>query len=260
MARGAGTRVTKRKPRRTRPEQTASADVAQTSDDSAPARLSMSAIEEIISGNSRAIWDAPQIRTFMLEAVSEVLERRNLRKRQMVPPKAEIVMPALEVLRYSPLKGELACLIASSMDKRKTEECLPAFVDLLKQITMDEAKLIVSLPGANRAVPSATINYVDQRGQLYKCVRHILPEKLALSCQQPSLISAYVDNLLRLGILTQPDNITISNEQHYKSLTNQPFLRQIVATAPSPVSVDVHRTVVTLSDLGESFRKCCLEV
>lgn len=261
MARGVGARVSTRKTRQSKSgKASAAAPARSAAETSIQAHISTSLVEEILSGNSQAIWDAPRIRTFMLEAVSEVLERRNLRKTQMVSPKAEIVMPALEVLRYSPLKGEIACLIASSMDKRKTEECLPAFVDLLKQLTVDETKLIINLPGANRAVPSATINYVDPQGRLYKCVRHVLPATLAAECEKPSLISAYIDNLLRLGILTQPDNITINDKQHYQSLTNQPFLRQIAATAPNRVSVEVHRTVVTLSDLGESFRKCCLEV
>ncbi len=240
--------------------QSGTASLRPVTERSTQTQISMQMVEEVLSGNSKAVWSAPQIRTFMLDAVSEVIERRKLRKSHMIAPKAELVMPALEVLRYSPLKGEIACLIASSMDRRKTEECLPAFVDILKQITVDEARLISRLPGANHAVPSATVNYVDQVGRLYKCVRHVLPAKLAAECEQPSLISSYVDNLLRLGVLTQPDNITINDNQHYQALTNQPFLRQVAATAPRRVSVDVHRSVVTLSDLGANFRACCLEV
>lgn len=261
MESGVRAKGTGRKPvRRRRTKSTSLTTVQPEPKDKERFQIPLSMVEEVISGNSQAIWSAPQIRNFMLEAVSEVIATRKVRKTQMISPKAEIVMPALEALRYSPHKGEIACLIASSMDKKRSEECLPAFVDLLKQITADEAKLIVNFPGANRAVPSATVNYVDQVGRLYECVRHVLPAHLVSDCEHPHMISSYIDNLMRLGILTQPDNITIGDNKHYKTLVEQPFLRKIAATAPRRVSVDVHKTVVTLSDLGSRFKACCLEV
>ncbi len=108
-----------------------------------------------------------------------------------------------------------ANLLLSSMDDRTAEYVHPSFVQLLKEISPDEAKLLSTLTGsddaehmsiplvdmrivsANEMVPSKWTTIVEGYNECCKGV-----------CEYPDQSLVYLGNLDRLGILKRCDYYT----------------------------------------------------
>ena len=84
----------------------------------------------------------------------------------LTEPPAHIAVPAIQQLAYcydsEELRGMYANLLLSSMDDRTAEYVHPSFVQLLKEISPDEAKLLSTLTGSDDA-EHVSIPLVDLR-------------------------------------------------------------------------------------------------
>lgn len=93
---------------------------------------------------SAFVWGCDQIKDFVSTKVAERL--RNVPAENIVNPKANVAGPVLESLRYTghePSLSDLyANLLAASMDKATASGTHPAFVEIIRQFTPDEAKLV----------------------------------------------------------------------------------------------------------------------
>lgn len=109
---------------------------------------------------SALVWGYDQIKDFVSTKVAERL--RNVSPENVVSPKPNVAGPALEALRYtgheSSLSDLYANLLAASMDKATASGAHPAFVEIIKQLTPDEAKL-VSLFIHPMAFPIITVRW-----------------------------------------------------------------------------------------------------
>lgn len=84
----------------------------------------------------------------------------------LTEPPAHIAVPAIQQLAYcydsEELRGMYANLLLSSMDDQTTEYVHPSLVQLLKEISPDEAKLLSTLTGSEANV-RVSIPLVDLR-------------------------------------------------------------------------------------------------
>ena len=69
---------------------------------------------------------------------------------RIVPPEAYIAIPAIQQLCYCQnsevLRDLYANLLVSSMDADKKWQVHPSFIDVIKQLTPDEARYLIVLP------------------------------------------------------------------------------------------------------------------
>lgn len=90
------------------------------------------------------VWGYDQIKDFVSTKVADRL--KNVSPENIITPKPNVAGPALESLRYtgheSSLSDMYANLLAAAMDKSTASGAHPAFVEIIKQLTPDEAKLI----------------------------------------------------------------------------------------------------------------------
>ena len=212
-----------------------------------------------LSGFGDITWDWGRIQAFTVEHINAIIAERGVPAEELSAPRLDIAIPAIEAMRYSPLKHEMAVLIASTMDGRLAHEAHPAFIEIIKQLTADEVNLIVALPPAGQVLPMVNITYVDRSERVFSSVRYVVPERIARTCATRRPIPSYINNLLRLNLIATPGNLAINDERHYKDLLAQDFLTEIRERTPAHLRADVERRVLTLTDFGESFRRCCLE-
>jgi hypothetical protein len=115
------------------------------------------------------IWGAEQLEEFLSRKVGGKLEKTP--KEQLISPKPSVVAPALENLRFRADEDDIqelyANLIASAMDKRSAQRIYPSFVEILKQLTPDEAKLLRYIARYDDGIPSHSHNprHVGQERQ-----------------------------------------------------------------------------------------------
>lgn len=90
------------------------------------------------------VWGYDQIEAFLVQRVSE--ELRDVPPDRVVTPDLTIAGPAVEALKFAGHKEVLrdmyARLLAKAMDSNVSSSAHPAFVEIIKQLTPDEAKVL----------------------------------------------------------------------------------------------------------------------
>lgn len=197
------------------------------------------------------------IRKFVSEAVSTALIARDIPRTELRLPRMDVVIPALEAARYSPIKDAFASLIAYSMDNRAAHRILPAYVEMLKQLSEDELVLLRDSPKLGRFTPIADVVYVLPNEQVVSAYRNVLPPAVVSACAHKDNVPQYVDNLIRLNLLYRPSTQEASDVS-YRTLSKLPFVRDLMKAAPARAKAGLEKSVIGLSDLGDKFLRACL--
>ena len=216
-------------------------------------------VADKLAGFAAVTWDWAQIQEYTVTAIQEILAARAVPAEYLATPRLDIAIPAIEAMRYSGLRREFAYLIASTMDTERADDAHPSFIEILKQLTSDEVRMIACLPELGQVIPFANINYTDRSGRILSSLRYIVPEMLAEACERRRSLGSYIDNLLRLNIIAAPSHLSISDERFYKELLAQPFIGVFEAGVPAHLKANIDRRVLSLTDFGHLFRKCCIE-
>jgi hypothetical protein len=198
-----------------------------------------------------------RVREFVSSHVAAALIERNIPSTALCLPRLDVFMPALEAVRYSPVKEAFAALIAYSMDTRGAHMVLPAYVEMLKQISHDELSLLKAFPPPGRFTPSAEIVYALPNGQIISAYRHVLSPAVCKELAHKDNIPQYIDNLLRLSLLYRPVDQEAADTA-YRPLTRLAFVRDLMKAAPAKAKAGLEKSVLGLSDLGTSFLRACL--
>lgn len=211
---------------------------------------------------SALVWGYDQIKEFVDNKVTEKLQ--NVPEENIVTPPPHVAGPALESLRYTGSINELkelyANLLASSMDSATTKDAHPSFVEIIKQLSSDEAKLLTALISKEQE-PAVTIrnNRKDNSGGRDQFRNFtVLGEKVGV--QDFSRIPNYLDNLCRLGLLKIPASYVLVGENIYKHLDEHPVVKSIIESInkdDSRKSDLVHKTIM-VTGLGRQFINTCV--
>ena len=224
------------------------------------------AVHVALAPVSALVWGYDQIKDFVSTKVAERL--RNVPPENIVPPKPNVAGPALESLRYtgheSSLSDLYANLLAASMDKTTASGAHPAFVEIIRQLTPDEAKLvglfIHPMPFPLLDVRWAYKNPTPDRsgGQVVLVNFSILGQVARL--EFPDLTPMYIDNLCRLGLADVPEIFEYTAKGVYDPLENAPeVLRAKGKIEGNPDwSCTVQRKGLRISELGKLFAKTCV--
>ena len=215
-------------------------------------------ISSAIADASSEVWDLQRIHDFVAASVGEVLRRRSVPKRFIRAPELDIAVPAIEAMRYCGFRGELVSLIAASMDSRFSHRAHPAFVNILRQLTQDELRLLTVMPPSGEVVPLAHIHAQDTDGRSLSIRRNLLPAGLVGHCQVQEAIPTYIDNLLRLQLIAVPLETRIESDEPYKDIFREPAHQQALRQAYKLGKPRVTKSVLMMTDLGEHFCAVCL--
>lgn len=212
---------------------------------------------------SALVWGYDQIKDFVDNKVTEKLQ--NVPEENIVAPPPHVAGPALESLRYTgsidELKELYANLLASSLDSSTTKDTHPSFVEIIKQLSSDEAKLLTTLISAEQ-VPAVTIrnNREDNTGGRDEFRNFtVLGEKVGV--QNYGRIPIHLDNLCRLGLLEIPASYALVGEDIYKHLDEHPIVKSIADTIDQEEgrkSSLVHKTII-VTGLGRQFINACVK-
>lgn len=217
-------------------------------------------VAEKLASLTSLTLDWAQIREYTVATIQEALTDRQIRPENLSQPRLDIAVPAIEAMRYSGLKREFALLIASTMDLSRADDAHPAFIEILKQLTLDETRLLAVLPSPGQVIPMADLLHLDRVGRVKASLRHILPAAYAANCGRKPAIPGYVDNLTRLSLVSSPARYRIDEEKYYRDLMAQDFVVRHSATLPAQLKATVERSVLGLTDFGNQFRECCLDL
>lgn len=136
---------------------------------------------------------------------------------QIESPEPYVAVPAINALSYTFASDSLldmySNLLASSMIVNKKWKVHPSFVEIIKQLSPDEAKLLKSLAlheGVNE-FPLIDLVMEKEKDQYRLEYYYVLRNFTNLGnrvCDLPSNISAYIDNLVRLNLIEIKESAT----------------------------------------------------
>jgi len=216
---------------------------------------------------SALVWGYEQIKDFVSTKVADRL--KNVPPENIVTPKPNVAGPALESLRYTghehTLSDLYANLLAASMDRKTANEAHPAFVEIIKQLTPDEARLLVRLASAG---PNPLINvrseYNDavegKSGGSTILVNYSLLG-IEAGVEFDDLTPSYIDNVCRLGLAEIPPMSEYTSPGVYDAVEQSEVIQALVIQIESDPErkCALERRVLNLSELGKQFSRVCIQ-
>lgn len=217
------------------------------------------------------VWGAEKFEDWINHYVSKRLEK--VPPEKIVTPPSNIAGPLLDSLRYCEDEDELkklyGNLLSTSMNSTTRGRAHPAFVEMIKQLTPQEARIMKYISTSPRPfLPLVTIemkrksNHSAQDKDTSSIVAYRYYSRIPTDagCSTDDNFPQYVDNLSRLGLVTVPVDTCYHDKKIYTPILEDPWLVDAVMkinTSNEHVAVIVLQYLM-VTDLGDAFIDCCV--
>lgn len=187
------------------------------------------------------------------EAIEEKIRR--IPDDKVVEPEAYVAVPAIQQLTYcqdNPVLRDLyANLLVSSMNADSKWRVHPSFVDIIKQLNPDEAKLLhqlkkkVSYPLIDIRLKAPSVGYNDIVVN-FTAVGNGVVERI-------KSVSEYLDNLSRLGLIRISQSYLMEDSRYDETIRLSESLFQVPEHTRDGWKRTYKKHLFELTDFGESF-------
>jgi len=185
----------------------------------------------------------------------------NIPPEQLIEPKASVAGPALQGLASShnepDLKDMYLNLISSAMDGRRSEAAHPAFVEIIRQLNSEEARLIRGGLQSNTPTPIVEIRLLTTKtGSWDTLLRHLLnlrDTKTNEPIENPRL-PAMVDNWIRLGLMRVAYGTFLEEKNRYDWVESRPeFVHLLDSHVSETKKLTFEKGFIEATSLGRQF-------
>ncbi|MBZ9537222.1 DUF4393 domain-containing protein [Cytobacillus oceanisediminis] len=221
------------------------------------------AVNVALAPVSLLVWGYEQIKGYLETSLPKKLE--NTPSENIQPPDPSIAVPTIEALRYTGQKEELremfTTLIANSMDKKYDSSIHPSFVEIIKQLNSDEAKILKLLSHFS------VIPIIDVQGILREN-----PTKFAstlkdfsllpyeANCEFPENGPSYIGNLKRLGLIEVSYDFYANDVFSYNELVNHPtIIEEKRILEYGEYNIDIKKGGIKRTKFGGMFYNSCVQ-
>ena len=207
---------------------------------------------------------------------------RDLGERMTAIPGARRRAPAISFaaqalagsVRYgATLRERYLNLLAASMDSNKAARVHPAFLEVLRQLTADEARIISQFQH-DGPYPIVTVGARYKFGErLSTELRNFTLLGTQAGCEYPERVSLYIDNLCRLGLVELRPTRVADDTRSFRALEEHPEVKAAVARIESRapaletshpqsgdddrVVAEIRRQALYVTAFGRQFYEAC---
>ncbi|MFA9459774.1 DUF4393 domain-containing protein [Thiohalorhabdus methylotrophus] len=221
------------------------------------------AVNAALSPVGALVWGYEQCQDFINQKVAEKLSRTD--ERNITTPAPNVAGPVLEALRYSGYQEDLqdlfANLLANAMDAEEMRNAHPAFVEVLKSMTSDEAKIMkIFGENLNRFYPVIDLKLIDNNEKGFKYLyRNLSTAGDRAGCECPDLTPSYLNNLQRMGLM-EINSGEVNRKEVYKNIEKKSLVEELFNYYENSEDYDVEidRKSVILSEFGKQFALACV--
>lgn len=218
----------------------------------------LSNIWELCIGNHVSLWIKKQ----------EVRQQQNLQdyirrveeKTQSIPeeyiqePSLHIVGPAIDASKYyidsEELREMFANLIASSIDSRKSGETHPSFVEIIKQLSPEDAGVLINFK-FHKELPISQICLVSSDKTFHTTHTHIM--NFGSTDRYKSQVKS-LSSLQRLGLIEIDYTFHSTKKFAYEYVKTHPAFQEAQESL-TQYNQDVSLEVVQLTETSSQFDK-----
>lgn len=209
-------------------------------------------------------------REYNVAETKKLLEEKlkNVSPEDIEPPEAHIAVPAMQYISYymdnTELRNMYANLLANSMTKVVKNGVHPGFVEIIKQMSPDEARVMRYMQ-AHRMIPIIIVSYKKKPGGLVRIVSDFsdIGYKAECGCDRPKDIQLYFDNLIRLGLLEKVTTAHFTDQSVYEPLKQRLYGLSMIdyqAAHTDPYTgIKFDQGYIKISSYGNSFCSICMD-
>lgn len=201
-----------------------------------------------------------------LEETYKLLEEKlqNSDPKYIVTPELRIAVPALQAICYcvdnKELREMFANLLARSMTTVFKNDVHPSFVEIIKQLCPDEARILRYILEEAGGIPTISVWAEDKHMKYMHLGEYTNIAELA-ECEMKQLEKCYIDNLIRLGLIRKSrDGEYMGQEKLYAELMATKRVQDLIESGKSRYNhMRIKKEYIRLTDLGELFCIICLQ-
>ncbi len=191
---------------------------------------------------------------------------QNVKPENIVSPEPHIAVPALQYISYCMDNKELremyANLLANSMNKVVKDGVHPSFVEIIKQLSPDEAKILKEMQKEKYEYPIISLWYRNKENNGVEVVRFFSNIVEKCGCEKFENFQEYFDNLQRLGLISISMTEWFIDEEIYKSLEEHTYIAKFMVIPDlhlksGYIKTDIKRGVITTTGFGKAFCSIC---
>ena len=204
------------------------------------------------------VWGYEKIEDYLAKRISEKL--KDIPEEDITTPSLHIAGPAVEALRFTGhnenLRELYASLLAMAMNTQTADKVHPAYVEVIKNLSTEEAILLQSFV-AKSQYPKVDIEEKEKNIKGSKTrirnftLFHKMDDRLDVN-----LVPIYLDNLNRLGIIEIIHDSYFVDTSEYQTLESDDsiseFIEEIKARGKD---VEFTKGIITLTSFGRNFVK-----
>lgn len=215
---------------------------------------------------SALIWGYDQIKEFAATRLAQKL--KDVPEEKIVTPDATVAGPALEALKYTGHKEDLAemyaSLLATAMNADTRDSAHPSFVEIIKQLSPDEAKLIAYVKKHSAVQPMISVrSTIGKNAAGYYALMYYTHAVGHASCEQPGRQASYWVNLQRLGLLELREDYILSPKNdgidRYDEILQDEYVRSLEQKIVEDGKfVDIRKGSVMMTPFGLQFCDACI--
>lgn len=194
---------------------------------------------------------------------------------KIVPPNSYVAVPALQAISYSMSSKELcdlyANLLAKSMVSDTKETVHPAFVEIIKQLSPNDA-LVFKIISVQKAVPVANLSILMLQKGLHivgntpeERIFFDLVSNIVIPSVSEEQVRISLDNLLRIGLI-QMNDFELKDDTSYSFVKSSEVYSEISeefhrlnAEKPTAERIHIYKKCLSTTSLGKLFRSVCID-
>lgn len=194
---------------------------------------------------------------------------------KIVSPEPYVAVPALQAISYSMSNKELcdlyAKLLAKSMVTDTKDKVHPAFIEIIKQLSPNDA-LVFKICSARNAIPAANLSIVMKQKGLHmvgstpvqKFALDLVAD-IAISSISEEQIRVSLDNLMRIGLVKLNDfgledgssYSFVESSEIYSEISKE--FERLNSEEYTADHIQIDRKCISVTPLGGQFRAICID-
>ncbi|MFZ2226436.1 MAG: DUF4393 domain-containing protein [Candidatus Moraniibacteriota bacterium] len=230
-----------------------------------PAALEVGQSLRTISGMINVALTPVAVMVHGFKIIEENLKTRlenklsNVKSENIVEPPLSVVGPLIDKYKYAYdnqyLSEMFVNLLACAMNKDKIQNAHPSFVNIISELSSDEAKLIKTI-SKESFLPKIDLKLELDSGNGYIIIYSdftLLGEIASLD--NADLTPSYLNNLRRLGIINYSDTMseTYTKESVYEELINHQNIKRLIETYPKDSKITTQKGIIKITNFGRMF-------
>lgn len=215
---------------------------------------------------SGIVWTIDQAAEWVIKSVTERMEQKRITKDRIISPRPDVlgaVLVGLQTAGSEPkLREMFTRLLTTSMDSMNVQNSHPAFAEIIRQLTPDEAKILKVL-GNSGDYPLLDV-LVDWDSPNNIVIRNATLLGKKSHVQYPEMTSTYIDNICRVGITAIMRGEAQDNylREHYEQLLNSSMIENAkhpwIVRHPNMKFIN-QKKHLRITDFGNLFLKTCVK-